>query len=216
MALTCVDVIDQYFSDGGLVGNGYKVRTREGGTTTPRVTYTDSTGNTEHTNPVVMLSNGRPPGDGIWCTQGVAYKFELMTDADVVIETVDNVVFPLATQAVADTAHEQGPYHKGALSNNNETVWRFNFTRSVDYLANFLGSYGSVDTNPAATWTGLVKKNGSNIGTIVVTTGGVVSFTTSGGASQSFAASDVMTVIGPASADASIAGLAVTFAGEVA
>jgi hypothetical protein len=215
MAVSKLDIIEQYFSNDGLLGAGYKIWTYVGGDVTPLATFTDSTGDTEHENPIVLDASGRPPGDGVWLTQGVAYKFILTTDDDDTIETVDNIVLPLTTPAAADSAYTVSFYHKGTMANNNEKVYRFNFERSVDFLGDFLGTYGSVDTNPAATWTGLIKKNGSNVGTIVVTTGGAVSFTTTAGAAQSFAASDILTIVGPASADGSIAGLAVTFAGEV-
>lgn len=81
--------------------------------------------------------------------------------------------------------------------------------------ANFANSKASVGTNPAATWAADVQKNGVSIGTLSISTGGVVTFTTSGGTSKSFVPGDVVTLIAPAVADASIARLRFTFEGTV-
>jgi hypothetical protein len=87
------------------------------------------------------------------------------------------------------------------------------FPRVVTFAANFAGSYGTVRVNPTATATYSVKKNGSAIGTIVVSTGGVVTFTTSGGAAQAFNAGDRMTVEAPTPQDGTLADAAFTLAG---
>lgn len=67
--------------------SGGKVYTYLAGTTTPRATYTDSTGSTPNTNPVILDSAGRA---SIWIS-GVAYKIVLQNSAGVVQWTVDNV-----------------------------------------------------------------------------------------------------------------------------
>jgi hypothetical protein len=87
------------------------------------------------------------------------------------------------------------------------------YPRLVTFAANFAGSVGTVRANPTATATYTVKKNGTAIGTIVVSTAGVVTFTTSGGAAQAFAAGDRMTVEAPSPQDGTLADAAFTLAG---
>lgn len=78
-------------------------------------------------------------------------------------------------------------------------------------LAGILQSY--VGTNPTATFALDIKKNGATIATISVSTLGVVTATTVGGTTKSIAAGDVITVIGPAGADATAANMSFTVIG---
>lgn len=81
--------------------------------------------------------------------------------------------------------------------------------------ANFAGSQASVGTNPAATWTGNVYKNGVLIGTLSISTGGVVTWATTGGTAVALIPGDVVTLVAPAVSDGSIARLRYTFEGSV-
>lgn len=81
----------QFFDNNGTPLSGGKIYTYEAGTTTPLATYTSSTGNTAHTNPIVLDSGGRVPSGGeIWNALRL-YKFVLKTSAEVTIATYDNV-----------------------------------------------------------------------------------------------------------------------------
>jgi hypothetical protein len=80
----------QFFDNNGVILTGGKIYTYEAGTTTPLATYTSSTGNTAHTNPIILDSAGRVPGGEIWNALRL-YKFVLKTSADVTIATYDNV-----------------------------------------------------------------------------------------------------------------------------
>lgn len=81
----------QFFDNNGVPLSGGKIYTYEAGTTTPLATYTSSTGNTAHTNPIVLDSGGRVPAGGeIWNALRL-YKFVLKTSAEVTIATYDNV-----------------------------------------------------------------------------------------------------------------------------
>jgi hypothetical protein len=80
----------QFFDNNGVILTGGKIFTYEAGTTTPLATYTSSTGNTAHTNPIILDSAGRVAGGEIW-NQLRLYKFVLKTSADVTIATYDNV-----------------------------------------------------------------------------------------------------------------------------
>ena len=69
------------------------------------------------------------------------------------------------------------------------------------FAGNFSGASGkkiSGGTNPASTFTIVVKKNGTNCGTIVISTAGVVTFTTTGAAAVSLiGGTDEMQFVGP-------------------
>ena len=77
----------QFLDANGNPLSGGKVYTYAAGTTTPLVTYTDSSGSVPNTNPIILDSRGEA---AIWL--GVAsYKLKLTTSTDVEIWTVDNI-----------------------------------------------------------------------------------------------------------------------------
>lgn len=80
----------QFFDNNGNILSGGKLWTYAAGTTTPQATYTDSSGGTPNTNPIVLNAAGRT-AQAIWLTEGVVYKFVLMTSTNVVIGTYDDV-----------------------------------------------------------------------------------------------------------------------------
>lgn len=80
----------QFFSDNGVPLAGGKLYTYAAGTTTPRTTYTSSTGSVANTNPIVFNAGGRTANE-IWLTTGQTYKFVLTDADDVLIATYDNV-----------------------------------------------------------------------------------------------------------------------------
>jgi hypothetical protein len=84
-------VAAQFFDNNGAPLVGGKMYTYSAGTTTPQAAYTDSTGITAHSNPIVLDSAGRVPGGEIWLTMGSNYKFVLQTSASVLIATYDNI-----------------------------------------------------------------------------------------------------------------------------
>ena len=91
----------QFFDNNGNPLSGGKIYTYEAGTTTPLATYTSSTGNTAHTNPIVLDAAGRVPSGGeIWNDYSKLYKFALKTSADVTIATYDNVGGSFNTGAI--------------------------------------------------------------------------------------------------------------------
>jgi hypothetical protein len=80
----------QFFTNSGVPLSGGKLYTYAAGTTTPQVTYTSSSGNTNHTNPIILDSAGRVPGGEIWL-DSQPYKFLLKDSNDVLIATYDNI-----------------------------------------------------------------------------------------------------------------------------
>lgn len=74
---------------GGNPASGYKVYTYVTGTTTPKSTYTDSTGGTANTNPVVFDANGLKQ---IWLNTDSNYKLVVKSSDDgTTYLTLDNV-----------------------------------------------------------------------------------------------------------------------------
>ena len=80
----------QFFDDNGDPLSGGKIFTYAAGTTTPKTTYTDFTGNTAHANPIILDAAGRPPSE-VWLTYGDAYKFILKDSNDTLVGTFDNI-----------------------------------------------------------------------------------------------------------------------------
>lgn len=81
----------QFFDNNGDPLTGGKIYTYAAGTTTPLQTYTTSTGNTPHSNPIILDAAGRVPGGEIWLTNGVEYKFAVKTSVDVQIAVYDDI-----------------------------------------------------------------------------------------------------------------------------
>ena len=80
----------QFFTNSGVILSGGKLYTYAAGTTTPKTSYTSFSGNTAHTNPIILDSAGRVPGGEIWLLSS-PYKFALYTSTDVLIATYDNI-----------------------------------------------------------------------------------------------------------------------------
>lgn len=81
----------QFFDNNGNPLSGGKLYTYAAGTTTPQATFTTSTGNVAHTNPIILNSAGRVPTGEIWITGSVQYKFVLTDANDVLIATYDDI-----------------------------------------------------------------------------------------------------------------------------
>ena len=77
----------QFFDANGDPLVGGKLYTYAAGTTTPLTSYTDSTGVSANTNPIVLDSRGEA---NVWLSE-TFYKFALYTAANVLIWTVDNI-----------------------------------------------------------------------------------------------------------------------------
>lgn len=80
----------QFLKADGTPLVGGKLYTYTAGTTTPQATYTDNTGGSANTNPVILDSRGEA---NIWLG-GANYKFKLTDANDVEIWTVDYISAP--------------------------------------------------------------------------------------------------------------------------
>ena len=122
----------QFLDDSGNVLTGGKIYTYYAGTTTPLATYTSNSGNTAHTNPIILNAAGRIATGELWLTTGIGYKFVLKDSNNVLIATYDNVPSsaqpPIANDA-AYIAYEQG-----------YTVTAGSFVIGETYLITSIGS----------------------------------------------------------------------------
>lgn len=84
--------------------------------------------------------------------------------------------------------------------------------RDFTLADDFAGSRGNVGTNPTATAAFDVAKNGSSIGSISISTGGVFTFATTGGG-VTMTAGDRLTITNPSPADATLADVAIVLKG---
>jgi len=81
----------QFFDNNGNLLVGGLVYTYEAGTTTPLATYTSSSGNTAHTDPIILDSAAKVPGGEIWLDYSKKYKFVVKTPTGVLLNTYDNI-----------------------------------------------------------------------------------------------------------------------------
>lgn len=103
----------------------------------------------------------------------------------------------------------------GATPTASELLFIHAAGDAFTFPANFSGFIQSyVGTNPTATFDLDVRNNGVSIGTISVSTGGVVAATTVGGTSKAVVAGDVITIVAPVTPDATAADMAFTLIGD--
>jgi len=90
MAVVTPTAKTQFIDAAGAPLAGGKLYTYAAGTTTPQASYTDSTGATANSNPVILDSRGEA---NVWLGEAT-YKFTLSDSNDVEIWTVDNISAP--------------------------------------------------------------------------------------------------------------------------
>lgn len=111
MAVVTPTAKTQFIGADGQPLVGGKLYTYAAGTTTPSPTYTDNTGATPNTNPVILDSRGEA---NIWLGEST-YKFKLTDANDVEIWTVDYIsapttaLSPVLTGNVTISSDSSGP-----------------------------------------------------------------------------------------------------------
>lgn len=90
----------QFSASGTALAVGHKLYTYAAGSSTPLATYTDSTGSTPQTNPIILNSLGMPTNGQIWLTSGLSYKFVWKDASDVLVDSVDDVTGVTGTSSV--------------------------------------------------------------------------------------------------------------------
>ena len=82
---------DQIIDANGDPLTGGQIETYLAGSTTPTATYTDDTGGTPQSNPIILNSLGYPTLGAVWLTGGISYKF-VIKDADgATLRTIDDI-----------------------------------------------------------------------------------------------------------------------------
>lgn len=71
----------QFVTNNGVPYVGLKIFTYDAGTSTKRASFTDSTGVTSHTNPIIVGADGRSPSP-IYLLDGVGYKILIAAPSD--------------------------------------------------------------------------------------------------------------------------------------
>jgi hypothetical protein len=94
-------------------------------------------------------------------------------------------------------------------------VYLATMAHTINFAANFSGSYGTVGTNPTATAVFTVLNGATTIGTISISTSGVFTFATTSGTSKTAVAGDRLKITAPGTADATLADVAFTLAGTL-
>lgn len=106
-----------------------------------------------------------------------------------------------------------GGYYPG-IPTASVKVLRVPIARAVTFPANFANSVGTASANATGSTAFDIQKNGSSVGTITYGAGSSsATFASSGGASVSFAAGDVLSIIAPATPDATLADVGIVLAG---
>jgi len=149
----------QFFDNNGVPLNGGLIYTYDAGTTTPASTFTDSSGVTNNTNPIVLDSAGRTPAQ-IWLTAGAAYKFILQTSTGVTIKTDDNIYASYElTKEVGVTVGQGGnqiatnvavgntALDSNTTGTNNTAVGYDAMTATTDGIQNSAFGAGALDAN---------------------------------------------------------------------
>jgi hypothetical protein len=93
----------------------------------------------------------------------------------------------------------------------------FKFVCATEFIfpADFSGSVGHIGTNPTSTFTMIVNLDGTQIGTIAVSTGGVFTFETTGNVEIPVAIGETIEIEAPSSTDGTAADIAATLVGDL-
>lgn len=103
------------------------------------------------------------------------------------------------------------PMFLPGVMTNSQLLSRIIFTRAITFPANLTATQCSARVAATASTTLTLNKNGSSIGTLVFAASGTVP-TITFSSSVSFAAGDILTITGPATADTTLADISLTIA----
>lgn len=159
------------------------------------------------TGAITGITNSTTVGQTLRVTGSNTYAWGALdlADADAVTGVLPSANLPAQPYDVA--IQSEGMPEASAV------LLRFIFPRAASFADDFAGSKGLAVTAATASYVLSIKKNGTTIGSITFAAAGTTpTFATSGGAT-SFVADDVLTIVGAASPDASLADLAFTLVG---
>lgn len=82
---------DQTFDANGDPLTGGQIETYIADSSTPLATFTDDTGSTPQSNPIILNSLGYPTLGAVWLTGGQSYKFVIKDSLGATLRTIDNI-----------------------------------------------------------------------------------------------------------------------------
>lgn len=172
-------------------------------------TWQDMAGTTLNTNPIILDERGQA---AIW---GDGNYRQRVLDID------DNEIWDVETSAPCDcgggagsTAYEVGFYFIDTPA-GNDLVCVWNMALDVTFGDDFAGAFGSVNTAPSGTTVFDIKRNSTVVGSLSVSSGGAVTFSSTS-TSTAYTAGQQFVVKAPSGGTNGMAGLAATFPGTLA
>ena len=105
--LSSVGIGQQFFDNNGVPLAGGLIYTYQAGSSTPQATYTDNSGTTANSNPIVLDSSGRVPNE-IWMLAGYSYKYVITSATGTSLISLDNLYPILQTSTVTGTVIPSG------------------------------------------------------------------------------------------------------------
>ena len=193
----------RFYNNDGSLASGGKVYIYEAGTSTAKDSYTTSAGTVANTNPVILDAKGEAD---IW-TSGL-FKLNLLQS-----DNTQVTGYPVDNLGAGQSAYDIAGFISG-VPTNSQVILRLPMIRAMTFSVNLALSRASAGTAATASTTFNIAKNGTNFGTMVFAIGGTTaSFVAA--TPPAFAAGDVLTVTGPASADATLANIGFILAGQV-
>ena len=160
----------QFTTAAGVPLSGGKVYTYIAGTTTPQATFTDYTGATPNTNPIILNSRGEA---NIWLG-GALYKFKLTDANDVEIWTVDYIsaptsaVSPVLSGNVIIDSDTPGPALK-ITQTGTGPVMRVQDSADPDTTPFIIDNAGNVGIGTATPTAQLEATGAAKIGSLTLT-----------------------------------------------
>lgn len=136
----------RFFDTNGNPLAGGKVYSYQAGTTTPQATYTDATGTSANTNPVILDASGEAD---IWLDQALSYKIVLDNSADVQQWETDGIVGILTPNAVNTAAIADGAVTTPKLADGAVTSAKIatNAIAQVNMQDDSVGTAELIDEN---------------------------------------------------------------------
>lgn len=147
-------------------------------------------------------------------TSGTSLAFVNLTDVPANYTSAGRKIVRVNAAANAlefvDMSYTLAFYQENIMT-NAQIVYKFIATVAFTLPSGLSGSYATAEVASTGNVHFDIKKNGSDVGDIVFNVSTTGSFTL--GSDQSFAAGDILTITGPATADATLAGVAASLKG---
>lgn len=183
-------------------------QTRENGclilTGTPGVAFTMDMPDTN--DRLIAVLNNTDAAVTVRNSVGAGADQPIIASGDAAVFQYDGTDFHIIyqTPTAADAQVYDFGVSFGATPVASDVLGRVRIGRNITIPANMAGSSGGVAVNPTATFDIAVLQAGVQIGTISVSTLGVVTFTTTSGLLKQILAGDEITFVAPATPDTTV------------